>query len=376
MEALTKQGEGSNGRSGSSSDKNSLLMIVGPCSAESEEQLRFTAEMIRKSAVPVTFFRAGVWKPRSKPGSFEGAGEKALDWLKSVRTDFKFPLITEVANAAHVEKVLEAGFDAVWIGARTTVNPFYVQEIADALRGVEIPVFVKNPVSPDLNLWLGAIERVEEKTSGSVYPLHRGFSVSGNSRFRNRPFWQIPIELQTRRPELKLICDPSHISGRREYIHEVAQKALDLNFSGLMIETHIDPDRALSDAGQQIDPERLKHIFSELEFRPYRELPGAIARELDKYRSEIDKLDASLLDLLARRMEVSSRIGEWKHENGVSILQPERWSFILRRAQEQGRAMGLSREFLDQLYKAIHDESIDRQTALRKTDIGSIENNR
>ncbi len=344
--------------------KRDLLMIVGPCSAESEAQLRTTAELIQRSEVPVSFFRAGVWKPRSQPGNFEGAGDPALEWLKNIRDEFSFPLITEVANARHAELVLEAGFDAVWIGARTTVNPFYVQEIADVLKGVDLPVFVKNPVSPDLNLWLGAIERIEEQTNGPVYPIHRGFSVTGNSRFRNRPVWQIPIELKTRRPDLNLICDPSHIAGRRDYIKEVAQKSLDLNFGGLMVETHHNPDVALSDAGQQVEPFTLREIFRELRFRDYVELTDEKAEALSSFREQIDKLDGRLLELLAERMEISSKIGEWKHDNSVSVLQPERWSFILKRAQSRGGDMGLSKEFMDQLFKAIHDESIDRQTTL------------
>lgn len=363
---LSNKKNGSPLESGSSNGKKSISaikLIAGPCSAETEQQLRTTAEAISRSGVSVCYFRAGLWKPRSQPGTFEGAGYRGIDWLKAVKRDFGMPIITEVANPQHVEMVLKNEIDAVWIGARTTVNPFYVQEIANSLKGVNIPVFVKNPVNPDLDLWMGAIERVEKATRAQVYPLHRGFNMTGNSRFRNRPVWQIPIELQTRRPELAMICDPSHIAGDRKYIFEVSQKAINLNYRGLMIETHIDPPNALSDPAQQITPSELSDIINRIQLRSIAEIKPQDSPELAQFREKIDELDFQLLDLLKKRMGVSSEIGAWKQNNNVSILQPERWSAILKRANAYGAEIGLSSEFIDQLFKAIHDESIDRQTS-------------
>lgn len=360
-----------NGSISTNKSPNSLMLIAGPCSAESEVQVRKTAEAISLSGVDVSYFRAGLWKPRSQPGTFEGAGYKGIDWLKAVKRDFNLPIITEVANPQHVEMVLKNGIDAVWIGARTTVNPFYVQEIANALKGVDIPVFVKNPVNPDLELWMGAIERIEKAIQAEVFPLHRGFNMTGNSRFRNRPVWQIPIELHTRRPELTMICDPSHIAGDRKYIYEVSQKAINLNYRGLMIETHIDPPNALSDAAQQISPALLSDVLKRIQLRSTTEIKPEDSPKLSKFRERIDELDFQLLDLLKKRMDVSSEIGAWKQNNKVSILQPERWSAILKRANDYAAEIGLSSEFIDQLFKAIHDESIDRQTA---ADVGKLIN--
>lgn len=342
-------------------DRKKVILIAGPCSAESEDQLLQTASGL-SDGVALNYFRAGIWKPRSQPGHFEGVGEKGLDWMLNVKKKFGFPLITEVANPSHTEKVLKKGFDAVWIGARTSVNPFYVQEIADVLRGTDIPVFVKNPVNPDLNLWLGGIERMEKATKGEVFAIHRGFSLSGNSRFRNVPQWQIPIELHTLRPDLRLICDPSHIAGKRDYIFEIAQKALDLNYSGLMIETHNQPEIAKSDSQQQLSPAQLKAGLDGLFFRKNADVDDLTLEQLKSHRDRIDRYDLELLELLAKRMNVSESIGDLKNQKGMSILQPERWKHILDNANHTGASLGLSHSFIDQLFKAVHDESIDRQT--------------
>nr|MBS0038370.1 bifunctional 3-deoxy-7-phosphoheptulonate synthase/chorismate mutase type II [Saprospiraceae bacterium] len=266
---------------------------------------------------------------------------------------------------SHVEKALKAGFDALWIGARTTVNPFYVQEIADALSGADVPLFVKNPVNPDLKLWLGGLERIERSISNTVYPLHRGFSLSGNSRFRNSPQWQLPIELHTMRPDITLVCDPSHIAGQKQYLFEIAQKALDLNYGGLMIETHFSPETALSDSKQQITPSELSHLLSRLLQRENIKPEGPVLEYLNRQRAVIDECDVELLKLLSRRMSISQAIGELKFEHQLSVLQPDRWKEILENALSSGLELGLSNDFVDQLFKAIHDESIDQQTFLR-----------
>jgi len=350
-------------------DNNDILLIAGPCSAESEHQLRMTVQPIKDSG-KLSYFRAGLWKPRSQPGSFEGVGKVGLDWMASIKRDFGTPIITEVANARHAELCMKAGFDALWIGARTAVNPFYVQEIAEALKGVPLPIFVKNPVNPDLKLWLGAIERMEKSTGHKVYPIHRGFNLSGNTRFRNSPHWQIPIELKTLRPELELVCDPSHISGRREYIFEIAQKAFDLHYSGLMVETHYRPLAALSDSRQQISPEDLIRHLNQLTI-PRSEIPsGPVLEKLKQFREEIDDCDARMLQLLSRRMQISESIGDLKSAYNISVLQPERWQSILTAALRNRKELGLSEEFIDQLFKAIHDESIDRQTATGRVGVG------
>lgn len=340
-----------------------IHLILGPCSVETESQLRKTAYQLKEIGPHLSYFRGGIWKPRSKPGSFEGVGDQAIDWMRGIKRDFGFKIITEVARAEHVEKILEAGFDAVWIGARTTVNPFYVQEIANAFEGVDLPVFVKNPVNPDLSLWLGALERVEKSSRGEVYPLHRGFSMNGNGRFRNSPQWQLPISLITKRPELDLICDPSHIAGKRPYIFEIAQKALDLNYKGLMIETHFDPGSALSDSQQQITPSNLITGLSQLKLRPNRKADEQVSPKLKNFRDKIDELDLEIIDLISRRMEVSDQIGQLKEKHGIGILQPERWAYILENALKSGEKLNLSPQFIRELFSAIHDESIDKQTS-------------
>jgi len=344
-------------------DKKNLILIAGPCSAESQEQLIQTAGGIANGG-QINYFRAGIWKPRSQPGHFEGVGERGLEWMLNVKREFGFSIMTEVANPLHAEKALNYGFDALWIGARTSVNPFYVQEIANVLKGTNVSVFVKNPVNPDLNLWMGAIERMEKAGNGEVFPIHRGFSLSGNSRFRNVPQWQIPIELHTLRPDLRLICDPSHIAGKRDYIFEIAQKALDLNYSGLMIETHTDPDNAKSDAQQQINPEQLWMGINSLFFRKNAVIDEHILAQLVQHRNKIDIFDKTLLELLAKRMLVSEAIGKLKNKNGISVLQPDRWKNIMDNAHNLGNELGLSYSFIDQLFKAVHDESIDRQTQI------------
>ena len=338
------------------------LLIAGPCSAESEQQVMDTARGIAANG-RVKVFRAGVWKPRTQPGQFEGSGNKALEWLKRVKKETGLLTATEVATAEHVEACLKAGIDILWIGARTTPSPFSVQEIADALRGVDIPVLVKNPINPDLKLWVGALERLAAAGITRVAAIHRGFSWFERTPYRNSPMWEFPIRLKGMFPELELICDPSHIAGQRDKLSEVAQQALDLNFSGLMIETHCDPSRALSDAEQQIDPTTLARLVDSLIFREA--APSAeLHNELQAFRDLIDQLDEEIAQKLGSRMDIAERIGEYKHAHNVALLQPERWEKIMRRQMNLARHLGLSEAFVQAFMEAIHAESIRRQKAV------------
>ena len=345
------------------SNLNRPFVIAGPCSAETEEQVLSVAEQL-KNIENVIYFRSGLWKPRTRPSSFQGVGEQGLPWIKAVKEKFGLRIITEVASPYHLEKVLEYGFDAVWIGARTTANPFAVQEIAEALKGVTIPVFIKNPINPDLELWIGAIERINKSGIKKIAAIHRGFSNYEKSRYRNLPQWQIPIDLKTYIPEITILCDPSHISGNSAYIYELSQEAMDLNFDGLMIETHTNPEEALSDANQQITPDQLKQILSSLIIRKPATEDYPVLQQIEELRKKIDVLDDHLLTTLEQRMNLVKRIGELKDQNGITILQSERWKQILSSALEKGGRKGLNGNFINKLFKLIHQEAIAIQAKI------------
>jgi chorismate mutase len=335
------------------------FVIAGPCSAESEEQVMATARALAK--IPkVRVFRAGIWKPRTRPGAFEGVGAEGLKWLHRVQKETRLQVTTEVANPRHVEEALRSGLDMVWIGARTVGNPFSVQEIAEALRGVGIPVLVKNPLHPDLKTWMGALERIQQAGVKKTLAVHRGFSFYKHSPFRNDPMWEIPIELKRLRPDLPVLTDPSHICGKPDAILAVSQRALDLEMDGLMIESHIHPSAALTDRQQQITPARLEELLNLLVIRnPVGNI--RFQNRLEQLRSEIDKIDQQLLDIVARRMSLAEEIGRYKKANKITILQLKRWSQIFRERLESGRELGLSREFILKLLEAVHEESIQRQ---------------
>ncbi len=337
------------------------VIISGPCSAETEEQMIATAKQIAATG-KVHALRAGIWKPRTRPGQYEGAGTEGLTWLMQAKKETGLPVTTEVANAAHVEACLKAGVDILWIGARTTVNPFSVQEIADALKGVDIPVMVKNPVNPDLELWIGAFERLNKSGITKMAAIHRGFSSFEKGPFRNAPMWDIAIELKTRIPELDMICDPSHITGSRDLIALISQKALDLDMSGLMIESHINPDAAWSDAKQQVTPAALSHIIDGLVVRAVSSDNKTFKDTLSILREQIDQLDDEIMQKMSARMKISEKIGQYKKENNVTILQVNRWEEIIQTRVALGKAMGLNQDFMSDLLKLIHQESIQVQT--------------
>lgn len=338
-------------------------MIAGPCSAETEEQVQETIQEIVSLNPSVQLLRAGIWKPRTRPNSFEGIGSKALPWLKNAGNAVGLPVCTEVANAKHVEEALKAQIDVLWIGARSTVSPFIVQEIADALRGVDIPVFIKNPVNPDLALWLGGIERMQQVGIKQIAAIHRGFSSYNKSMYRNVPNWEIPIELKRIAPELPLVCDPSHIGGKRDLIHAIAQQAMNLQFDGLMIETHRDPDAAWSDAAQQVTPSALAKILADLDTNQIDAEDIDEFPKLKAYRQEINRLDNYILELLAERMGISEEIGAFKKENNIAIYQPTHWAETVKKALAIGQTNGLSQEFILELFQKIHNESIERQSS-------------
>lgn len=335
------------------------LVIAGPCSAETEEQVLKIAHDLAKT--DATVFRAGVWKPRTRPGNFEGIGALALPWLQKVKEQTGLLTTVEVANANHVKLALEHHVDILWIGARTTVNPFAVQEIADALQNTDKIVLVKNPINPDLELWIGAIERIQKANIKNVGAIHRGFSTYQKTKYRNNPNWQIAIDFKNRLPEIPLINDPSHICGNRENILNVSQMALDLQFDGLMIETHYDPDNAWSDAKQQITPKRLNEITTLLKVRKSSFEKENSLKKLEVLRDEINDIDASLIRLLANRMAVSKKIANEKKARNVAILQPERWNELLKKRILKGEDIGLNANFMEKIYKAIHQESIKIQ---------------
>lgn len=335
------------------------LVIAGPCSAETEDQVLKIAHDLKDTDVSV--YRAGIWKPRTRPGMFEGVGAIGLKWLEKVKKETGLLTAIEVANANHVKLALEYDIDILWIGARSTVSPFIVQEIADALNGTEKIVLVKNPVNPDLSLWLGGIERLYTANIKKLGVIHRGFSTYEKSKYRNNPEWQLPIELQNRFPDLPLICDPSHIAGRRDILQDISQTALDLNFDGLMIETHIDPDNAWSDAAQQITPKILVHMMDDLKIRKVTNEEADYKNKLNTLRTQIDVIDHGLLDNLGKRMKVAIEIGGLKKLKNVAVLQTKRWNEILGKMILEGEQKGLSEEFVLRMFKAIHQESINHQ---------------
>ncbi len=342
-------------------DRNERPFIIsGPCSAESEEQVMETARQLA-ALKKVRVFRAGIWKPRTRPGTFEGVGTTGLQWLRRVKAETGLLTATEVANEKHVYEALKYGVDVLWIGARTSVNPFTVQEIADALTGVDVIVFVKNPVNPDIDLWTGAIERIARAGIRKLGAIHRGFSAFEKTVYRNQPNWQIPIELRRRIPGLPILCDPSHIGGSRKFIFEISQKAMDLNFDGLAIESHINPEKALSDSAQQVTPEALGEILGRLVLRNPDPADPRLLDELGELRQQIDIFDDHLLELLERRMEIADKIGAFKKRNNITVLQSARWDEIISKAITKGREKGLSNELIDTIFKAIHQESINRQ---------------
>lgn len=331
------------------------LAIAGPCSAETEEQVLTTARQLAAEGFGI--YRAGLWKPRTKPGGFEGVGAEGLPWLRRVKSETGMYTATEVATREHVTAALAGGVDLLWIGARTAANPFAMQEIADALRGHDVPVLVKNPVSPDLELWIGAVERIYNAGIRRLGVIHRGFTSIDKSLYRNHPMWSIPIELHRRLPELPIICDPSHIGGKRELVAPLAQQAMDLGFDGLIVESHCDPDTAWSDRSQQVTPQALAYICRNLVIRETTDT----TESLSELRAEIDKLDDELLELLVRRMRVSREIGQYKKDHGMPVLQAARYEELLARRAAQAVELGMEREFMRSVLQAIHEESIRQQ---------------
>nr|WP_288932383.1 bifunctional 3-deoxy-7-phosphoheptulonate synthase/chorismate mutase type II [uncultured Allomuricauda sp.] len=335
------------------------LVVAGPCSAETEDQVLKIAHELKDT--DVSYYRAGIWKPRTRPGNFEGVGAIGLKWLQKVKEETGLKTATEVANRAHVDLALEHDVDLLWIGARSTVSPFIVQEIADALEGTDKIVLVKNPVNPDLSLWLGAVERLHSANIEKLGVIHRGFSTYEKTKYRNIPEWQLAIELQTKFPDLPIINDPSHITGKRDMVFDVSQTALDLNFDGLMIETHYDPDNAWSDAAQQVTPKTLVQMMKDLRIRKETDEEAEYNNNLSNLRAQIDILDNQLIDLMGKRMKVSDGIGELKKQKNVAVLQSNRWNAILGNMILEGEQRGLSEEFVLKMFKAIHQESINHQ---------------
>ena len=331
------------------------LVIAGPCSAETEEQVMNTATQLASKGIKL--FRAGIWKPRTKPGGFEGVGVEGLPWLKRVKAETGMLVCTEVATAKHVLECLKAGIDVLWIGARTTANPFAMQEIADALRGVDIPVLVKNPVNPDLELWIGALERINQAGLKRLAAIHRGFSSYDKKIYRNLPQWHIPIELRRRIPNLPILCDPSHIGGKRELVAPLCQQAMDLGFDGLIVESHCNPDCAWSDAAQQVTPDILDYILNLLVIRE----TNQSTENLNELRKQIDECDDNLIQELAKRMRVAREIGTYKKEHGMTILQTGRYNEILEKRGSQGALCGMDADFIKKVFEAIHEESVRQQ---------------
>jgi chorismate mutase len=335
------------------------FIIAGPCSAESQQQVEETVAALAQQNVQL--IRAGIWKPRTRPNSFEGVGEEGLKWLKESGKRHNLPVAIEVANKSHVEQALKAGIDILWIGARSTVNPFTVQEIADVLQDVDIPVMIKNPVNPDLELWIGAIERINKAGVNRIAAIHRGFSSYEKNKYRNKPNWEIPIELMRRMPNLPIVCDPSHICGTTETLNTVAQTAYDLNYDGLMIESHINPEVALSDAKQQVTPAELRDLLDSLIVRET-EINNVLARSvIDELRDRIDKIDAQILDYIAERMLVCTEIGKYKRDCNAAILQTQRWDEIVKSRSKTGLNRNLNEDFIRKLFEIIHSEAIEQQ---------------
>ena len=342
-------------------DCSKPLMIAGPCSAETEDQVMAVARQL--AAMGIRVFRSGIWKPRTRPNAFEGVGSEGLAWLRRVKEETGMKTAIEVANVKHVYEALKNGVDVLWIGARTTANPFAVQEIADSLRGVDVTVLVKNPVNPDVELWIGALERVNTAGITHLGAIHRGFSSYGKSDYRNDPHWQIPIELRRRIPGLPVINDPSHICGKRAMIMDMCQTAIDLDFDGLIVETHCDPDSAWSDAAQQVTPQHLEYIIGNLVLRR-QDVAFENAVTLEELRLQIDKLDDEVLQVMEQRMNISEKIGMFKKVNNITILQSNRWNELLKKRLNVGLSKGLSVEFVQKIYSAIHEESIQHQKSV------------
>ncbi|MEI2711521.1 MAG: chorismate mutase [Chitinophagaceae bacterium] len=336
---------------------------MGLCSAETEEQVLTTAQGLAATG-KVNLLRAGIWKPRTRPGQFEGIGVKGLPWMAKAKALTGLPITVEVATAKQVEDALNFDVDVLWIGARTTVNPFSVQEIADALRGVDVPVLIKNPINPDLELWTGAVERVAKAGIKNIGLIHRGFSSYGNTEYRNAPMWHLAIEMKRRNPDMMLICDPSHICGRRDILQEVIQTSIDLDYDGLIIESHIDPDNAWSDAKQQVTPAVLGEMLSNIIWRRENVSSEDYQTNLEKLRQQINQLDDELMQILSQRMKVAEKIGLYKKENNITILQTNRWNEILEKATAKGDKIGLSKEFITRYFDAVHMESINHQNKI------------
>jgi len=344
-------------------DCSKPLIMAGPCSAETEEQVMEVARQV--AALGIKVFRAGIWKPRTRPNAFEGIGSEGLPWLHRIREETGMKVAIEVANVKHVCEALKNGIDIMWLGARTSANPFAVQEIADSLRGVDVTVLVKNPVNPDVELWIGALERINTAGITHLGAIHRGFSSYGKSNYRNNPHWQIPIELRRRVPGLPIINDPSHLGGKRDLIMELCQTAIDLDFDGLIVETHCDPEHAWSDSAQQITPQHLEYIIKNLVLRQ-QNVDNKNAVTLEELRMQIDKLDDEVLQLMEQRMSVSEKIGTFKKEHNITILQSSHWNKLLKKRINEGLSKGLSEEFVQKIYSAIHEESIQHQKVVMK----------
>lgn len=343
------------------------FLIAGPCSAESENQLFETATQLVQWVSSIDFFRAGIWKPRTRPNQFEGVGEVGLRWLANIQNELSLPTTTEVATAKHVELCLKHNIKALWIGARTTTNPFSVQEIADALKGVDIPIFVKNPISPDLQLWIGAIERIYHAGISKIVAVHRGFSAYNQSTYRNAPLWSIPIELKRRYPSLEILCDPSHIAGNTQNLLAISQQAMDLAMNGLMIECHFAPNQALSDAQQQLTPFQLSELLKLLIIRTP-DAPASIDEQLLQKRNKIDELDQQILVLLAERMQIALDIGNMKKNNHITILQMQRWNNVLNDRLCEAQKLHLNPDFVQKIFELIHDQAIQLQNFIMNQD--------
>ena len=339
------------------------LIIGGPCSAETEEQLLATAHLLAKTG-KISVLRAGIWKPRTRPGEFEGIGSIGLEWLNRAKAETGLPITVEVANAKHVEEALKAKVDILWVGARSTVNPFTVQEIADALKGVDVPVMVKNPVNPDLQLWIGALERINQAGITKLAAISRGFSSFEKSAFRNEPMWELTIQLMTMCPELPVICDPSHICGNRDLLPYISQKALDLEMDGLMIESHIDPSVAWTDAKQQLTPAALSDLVDNLTIRTPEPKNAAVSDKLAELRKQIDKLDDQIIQKMSERMAIVDKIGEYKRDNDITILQLNRWEEVIQKRASFAKALKLDEVFTTKMLELIHNESIRKQTEI------------
>ena len=339
------------------------FLISGPCSAETENQVLETAKSLKR--IQPDYFRAGIWKPRTRPGEFEGVGNSGLAWLNKVQSEVGLKVATEVAKPEHVEAALKANIDLFWIGARTTTNPFSVQELAEALSGVDIPIMVKNPVNPDLKLWIGAIERFSKSGIKSISAIHRGFSVYEKTLYRNNPNWQIPIDFMHELPQIPLICDPSHIGGRRELLYDIAQKAMDLKYHGLMLETHFQPDKAWTDSKQQIDAEDLNILLNKLKIRNHNEIEDA---DIQEFRAQLQALDEDLIQLLHERMKISETIGVYKKKHNLAVLQSSQWEETLKNNVRKATQSNLDQDFSTSLFKLIHEESIHIQSEILKSD--------